>query len=398
MEQLERRRRGRILMLVTSFGVTGGAETQVVRLASELQARDWEVCVVSMVKPASRMTSPEEENIVVHSLDMKRRVPDFRATFRLRSIIKAYRPDIVHCHMYHANILGRITRLICPMPVLICTAHNTKEASTRGGPTWHKELLYRLTDNLADQTTIICKAGFHRYVRVGAVPRKKLRMVPNGLDTGVFSPSPERRAYARKALGLGTQFVWLAVGRLVLQKDYPTLISAVETLKRHNFIVLVAGDGPLENELRKDCADRGLNNLIRFCGARADIVDLYNAADAFVMSSECEGLPMALLEATSMELPAVVTDVGGNAEVVTDQVTGYVVPAKAPAELASAMLRLMETSPERRGNMGRLARRDCCERYGIDAVVDKWEDLYVECLHSDAENSFTRGILNGVAK
>jgi len=107
---------------------------------------------------------------------MKSGVPDFRAVFRLRSLIRSFRPDVVHCHMFHANILGRITRLFCRMPALICTAHSIKETSILGGPTWHKELLYRATDSLADQTTIICNAGFDRYVRVGAVPRKKLRM------------------------------------------------------------------------------------------------------------------------------------------------------------------------------------------------------------------------------
>jgi glycosyltransferase involved in cell wall biosynthesis len=383
-------RRNRVLILITSLGV-GGAEKQVVRLAAELKARDWEVCVVSLVKPESPSTPGanslacvhqlEQEHIEVHSLDMKRGVPDFRAVLRLRSLIRSFRPDVVHCHMFHANILGRITRLFCRMPALICSAHSVKETSTFGGPTtWHKELLYRVTDGLADQTTIICNAGFERYVQVGAVPRKKLRMIPNGVDTDVFSRSEELRRSSRSALRIGSEFVWLAVGRLVQQKDYPTLFRALELLARKQFVVLIAGAGYLETELREECTKRDLSAHVRFCGERNDILDLYNAADAFVMSSACEGLPVALLEAASVGLPAVVTNVGGNPDIVTDGVTGYVVPSGAPTQLAAAMQKLMEATPERLKEMSRAARQHCHEYYRIAAVMDKWLNLYDDYL------------------
>jgi glycosyltransferase involved in cell wall biosynthesis len=385
-------RRNRILILITGLGC-GGAEQQVVSLATELTARDWEVSVVCLVKPGGPSVPVEwrdgslacvsqlqEQHVEVHSLDMKRGVPDLRGVFRLRSLIRSFRPDLVHCHMFHANILGRVTRLFCHMPAVICTAHNLKEAPMRGGPTWHKELLYRATDSLADQTTIICNAGFDRYVRVGAVPRKKLQMIPNGVDTNVFSRSEERRHCMRNALGIGSEFVWLAVGRLVEQKDYPNLLRALELLARQQFIVLIAGAGPLEKELREECTKRGLNGHVRFCGERKDILDLYNAADAFVMSSQCEGMPVALLEAASVGLPAVVTNVGGNPEVVTDGVTGYVVPPGSPTQLAAALQRLMEASPERLRLMSDAARQRCQDRYGIEVVIDKWLNLYADYL------------------
>jgi glycosyltransferase involved in cell wall biosynthesis len=289
--------------------------------------------------------------------------------------------------MYHANILGRITRLVCPMPALISTAHNTRETSTRGGATWHKELLYRLTDPLSDQTTIICRAGYERYLKLGAVPRTKLRLLPNGLNMDVFSPSAAVRTAARKELGLDSQFVWLAVGRLVVQKDYPTLLHAMQALKHRNCTLLIAGDGPLEAELRARCAYLDLNEVVKFCGVRDDISALYNAADAFVMSSEWEGLPMALLEAAAMQLPAVVTDVGGNSEIVTDDKTGYVVPPKQPSELASGMLRLMDASAAQRQRMGETARQECSERYGISAVMNQWLELYAECLERNGRDS-----------
>lgn len=369
------KRPGRILILITTL-TFGGAETQVVRLATELKMRGWTVCVVCMVKPTAYASQLEAEHIPVHSLDMKRGVADLRGVFRLKSLIGDFRPDIVHCHMYHANILGRVTRLFCRIPALVCTAHNFRETSEKDGPTWHKELLYRITDPLADKTTIICNAAFERYVRVGAVPRRKFQMVPNGIDTDHFTRSKNRREKAREVLGIGSEFVWLAVGRLVKQKDYPTLFRALELLKHEQFVLLIAGNGPLEEELKEECRAHGLEGHVRFCGAREDILDLYSAADAFVMSSEFEGLSAALLEAASTGLPAVVTDVGGNADVVTDEVTGYVVPPMAPKQLAAAMHRLMALSPECLQAMGDGARQLCHEQFRIAAVMDKWADLY----------------------
>jgi glycosyltransferase involved in cell wall biosynthesis len=257
-----------------------------------------------------------------------------------------------------------------------------QENSRKGGPSWHRELLYRATDSLAERTTIICNAAYERYVRVGAVARNKLQVIPNGIDSGIFAPSRERRASIRYEFGIKSEFVWLAVGRLVVQKDYPTLFNALELLRTYRFVVLIAGDGPLEADLRAECTRRRLNNKVRFCGAREDIVDLYNAADAFVMSSDSEGLPMALLEAASVGLPAVVTDVGGNSDIVVDGITGYIVPASKPVQLASALQRIMEASPESRESMSRAARRHCHHNYRIAAIIESWLDLYSECLSS----------------
>jgi glycosyltransferase involved in cell wall biosynthesis len=368
----------RILIVITTLAV-GGAEAQAVSLAIELKSRNFEVAIVCLVDPKCDMVQLKRQGIEVHSLGMRTGVPDIRAVFGLRSLIRSFGPDIVHCHMFHANMLGRVTRLFCRIPVLICTAHNIKEASRKGGPTWHKELLYRLTDFLADRTTIISKAAYERYVRVGAVPQGKLQMIPNGVDTEFFSRSDEQRRKARHKLGIGREFTWLAVGRLVKQKDYPTLLSALALLEPKDFSVLIAGSGPLEQELLRECTERGLSRNVRFCGLRGDIVDLYQAADAFVMSSEFEGMSVALLEAASVGLPAVVTSVGGNPEIVIDNFTGYLVPPRNPEHLAGALKRLMLALPEQREMMSRAARQHCHQHYRLPVIMNQWVDLYTKC-------------------
>jgi glycosyltransferase involved in cell wall biosynthesis len=218
----------RILMLITSLVQGGGAESQVVRLSIELKSRGYDVMLVSLVPPLAHLDELEQAQIRVHSLNMEPGVPDVRAVFTLRNTIRSFCPDIVHCHMFHANLLGRVTRLLCRIPVLICTAHSVRENSRKGGASWHREMLYRVTNHMADRTTTICQAGYERYVNVGAASREKFTVIPNGIDTDKFSRWSERRSRARHALRLNDTFVWLAVGRLVVQKDYPTLLQAFE--------------------------------------------------------------------------------------------------------------------------------------------------------------------------
>jgi len=377
---------GRIFLLVTNL-TFGGAEAQVARLAYELKTRNWDVTVVSMMVPDALVEGIEKNGIPVYNLGMNRGIPDPRALLRLRRLIKKFKPQIVHCHMFHANMLGRIARLIAPIPVLISTIHNLRETSERGGPTWYKEKLYRLTDGLGDVTTIICQSAFDRHVAVGAVPAKRMRMIPNFVDTDRFSPRPDDRPANRAALGIHDEFVWLAVGRLVAQKDYPNLMRAFAKIRQQDpqrkILVLVAGGGPLETQLKQEAHAMGLDSVIRFLGTNEDIVNLYNAADAYVMSSEFEGLSVALLEANAMALPSVVTDAGGNAEIIHHEKTGFVVPCSNEEALSASIQKLMNMSDADRLAMGSQASADCKRRYHKSAVMKEILALYAEFLHQD---------------
>ena len=195
-----------------------------------------------------------------------------------------------------------------------------------------------LTDFLADRTTIICSAAFDRYVRVGAVPAKKLELIPNGIDTRRFSPSAEAaREHAELPLAWGEISSGWRLAVWWSRRIIPVCCARSTMLPGSDWIVLIAGSGPLAESLQAECDALKLTDRVRFLGADENIWRLYNAADGFVMASDYEGLSIALLEAASMGLPAVVTNVGGNAEAVADGVTGYVVAPGDPARLAAAM-------------------------------------------------------------
>lgn len=361
----------------------GGAETQLMQLAIRMKMLGWDVRVVSMLSSCVYVDKLNGAGIQVDTLGMTRGVPDPRACFRLATLLRKHPPQVLHAHMYHANVLARLTRLLAPIPALICTAHNTYESSTRTTQIREvtaRERAYRLTDPLCDVTTQVSRVGLERYVRVKAVPASKIIYVPVGVDIDQFKPDAAVRKEMREALGVTNWFVWLAVGRLEEAKDYSSLLQAVSKLNDADICVLIAGQGSLKGSLETLARALGLQDRVRFLGLRTDIPALMQAADAFVLSSFYEGLPTVLLEAAASSLPVVATAVGGNSEVVIAGDTGYLVPPRNPAALADAMQRLMDLSPADRSWMGEKGRKWVTQNFSLDRIVERWDGIYRELM------------------
>jgi len=365
----------RVVLLSTNLA-RGGAEAQVAQLAAGLGRRGWEVSVVSMLPPSAFEQELVASGVPVFSLRMRPGAQSLAGLLRLASILRKLRPQILHCHMFHANLLGRVARLICPLPVVISTAHSILESSRESGDARGRERLYRITDRLADATVAVCEAGARRYAETGIAPQRKLRVIPNGVDTRRLQPDAEAREETRRQLGVGHEFVWLAAGRLLWKKDYPTMLRAFAAQRQG--LLLIAGEGPEEPALRALAAELEAN--VRFLGLRADVPELMNAANGFLLSSTVEGLPMALLEAASSALPCVATDAGGVSEIVLDGRTGYLVPPGDPAAFEAAMSRLRGMTPPSRRQMGQAAREHAVAQFDMAVVVARWERLYEELL------------------
>jgi glycosyltransferase involved in cell wall biosynthesis len=366
----------RIIFVITILDY-GGGQTELLRLAIRLKKYlGWEVQVVSMIAPVAFVEELTRAGITVVSLDMKKGIPDPRAIWRLAKLLRQWQPAILHSHLVHANLLARITRIFAPVPVQISTAQCINE-----GGRW-REIAYRLTDYWCDLTTNVSEAATERYVNIGAVPRNKIAYIPNSVDTEIFCPNPTAREKIRWDLNLGDKFVWLAVGRLEEQKDYPNLLqSFAQVVKNHpDSSLLICGRGILEEMLVNLTQKLGLESQVKFLGIRRDIANLMNGVDGYVMSSAWEGMPIVLLEASAVGLPIVATDVSGNSEVVIDKQSGFIVPPHNSNSLAEAMLQLMALSLMDRQKMGGVGRKNVVDKYSIEKVVARWENLYLDLL------------------
>jgi glycosyltransferase involved in cell wall biosynthesis len=365
-------RRPRVGFIVTSSGV-GGAEIQVRHLARAFAQRGWDVGVISMLPLEEPFLDLGAEGIRTTSLGMRRRVPDPRALFRLRTVLRRWRPDVLHGHMIHANLMARLSRLLVRTPVVVSTMHNQNEGSQ-----W-RYVAYRLTSPLSDVTTAVSTGAVAEAVRRGAAPKGGILCVPNGIDGRAYEREPGVRERTRAALSLRDRFTWLAVGRMVDAKGYPDMVAAFRQVhdRYPETRLLIAGTGPLEPLVRTSIAGAGLEEQVTLLGLRSDVPALMQAADGFVMSSAWEGLPMVLLEASASSLPVVATDVGGSRDVVADGVSGYLVPPRSSQALAGAMCRVMALSPGERESMGAAGRDLMSRTFDLEAVVDTWEALYL---------------------
>lgn len=366
----------RVLFLSTSMGM-GGADQQLLSAAQELRSRGREVLIVSLTPLGPMGLEARGLGIPTESLGMRRGFPDPRGLLRLVKIVRGWRPDVLHSHMVHANLMARVLRLCVGVPVLVSTIHNIYE----GGPLWMAA--YRLTNRLVDHMTIVSQAAADRFVNEGIVPRQLLSVVPNGLNVDRFLHGPaDARESLRRSMGLEHQFVWLAVGRFQPAKDHLNMLNGFAKVRdRHpQSALLLAGHGPLEADTQALARALGLATEVRFLGVRQDVPALMSAADGYVMSSAWEGMPIVLLEAAAAGLPIVATLVGGNHEVVRDEESGFLVPPGDSEALSLAMLRLMSLSESQRRSMGARGREYVQAHYGLTRVVERWEELYREVL------------------
>ncbi|MGD0787792.1 MAG: glycosyltransferase [Terracidiphilus sp.] len=363
-----------IALLIPGLDRIAGAERQVILLAKGLRRRGWRVSVVALSgsggDSAAELTAAGAGFL---TLRMRKGLADPRGWIRFHRWLRSESPDVVHAHLPHAVWLARWSRLAAPVRVVVDTLHS---CATGGAG---RRLGYRWSGWLGDRVTAVSHTAAAAHLAARMTSAGKLAVLPNGVDVEVWRPDALVRQSVRRELGLVDECLWLAAGRLEPVKDYPTLLAAMARLPEPARL-LIAGAGPLHDELLRLCAQLGLERRVRFLGFEPNLRRWMRAADGFVLSSHWEGLPMGLLEAAACALPAVATDGPGTPEVLVDGQSGWLTPAGDPAALAEAMAWLMRTPPEERRAMGERARQLAIERFSLEAILDRWEALYRDLL------------------
>lgn len=367
--------KGKIIVLTTGLNI-GGAEQQVVSLSKELKRRGWKVVVVSMIKPKHFVSILADSDIPVLCLNMNPGKPSFRALWRWLRVIISEKPQVIHSHMIHANLLGRMSRIVSKKLIIISTAHNTNEG---GG--W-RNLAYRFTDPAASLTTHVSFKGAKDYLRKGLVSKDRILTISNGIDTSLVKRDPIIREKLREDLGVSSGFVWMSIGRLVEAKNHLLLVEAFKRVNETDpsSKLILIGDGPLKTDIESKINRLNLSKHVIMLGSRTDAIDLLNAADGYVMSSAWEGFPISLLEAASMSLPIVSTNVGDIEEILKGSELNKLIPPNKCAILAKSMLEIMAYSPNVVEQVGKNNRLFVIDNFDISTTVDKWERIYLKLL------------------
>jgi glycosyltransferase involved in cell wall biosynthesis len=293
--------------------------------------------------------------------------------------IESEQLDLLHCHLPLAGIAGRFAGRWARVPV-IYTEHNLQERYhplTR----WANRSTWTLQRAVVAVSSEVA-ASIARHMP----DRPAVHVVPNGIDVEAFRIESGDRQRIRRELGVSDHEI--VVGTVAVMRPQKRLDLWLQTL-RHvvdqgvAVIGLIVGDGPLRADLERHAAELSLTGRVRFPGLQSPIAPWLAAMDLFLITSEFEGLPLALLEAMASRLPVVATAVGGIPEVIEDGRSGVLVPIPDPRWLAERARELL-LDPERRREMGLEAKRRVEREFSVERMAQELEREYRGCVEGTA--------------
>jgi len=367
-------RRLKVLHLLATMPV-GGAEDLVAAIVRGLDPDRFAAAVATIGPPGpvGQELRRQGYEVATLGLDIKR-TPTGRVLGAVRRLLQAQRPDILHTHLYHPNLYGRLGALGLGLSGVVAAVHNSYTRIK-----FHRRLWNFLLSWVTDKVLVGSAQVWQDVRRYDGVPASRLVLMPYGIPLAELD-TPLNRKEARKRLGLSRGgLVFGAVGRLEEQKGHVYLLAALPALMREipDLTVLLVGEGREQERLKRQVRDLGLQRTVRFLGTRRDLPEIFRALDLFVQPSLWEGLPLALLKAMGAGLPVVATRVSGSQEVIVDGVNGCLVAPGDPEALARAILDL-HLHPEARRRLGAAARRTVAAQYSLDAMLTRLEELYLE--------------------
>ena len=366
-------RRVRVLWLIKGLG-PGGAEHLLVSHARVGDLGRFRYTVAYVIPWKNHLVPRLTELGVVTACIGKGRRGGLLWPFRVSRLVRSGDFDIVHAHSPLLAVAARMsarTLRRSRRPAVVSTEHNVWQRYAR--PTrW--------------LNAVTCGLDDHRWAVSGRVANStggraadRTSVLVHGVVQDDLVPSWDGRNRVRADLGLaeGTTVV-LTVANLREQKDYPNLMAAARIAldALDDVVFLAVGQGPDEEKVHTLHADLGLGDGFRLLGYREDVPDLLSAADIFVLASKYEGYPIAVMEALSMGLPVVSTDVGGVPDTLEEGVQGLLVPPGDPGQLAAAIQRLIG-DPALRTRMSEAARVTGL-KFDIRTAVTEQEAAYAE--------------------
>lgn len=307
-----------------------------------------------------------------------RRRPGVDLTYpiRLARFVRREGIDVIHAHNGTALFYGALASILAGGRKVVFTAHDRTVPQVRLRP------LQKLLGLRTTRAVAVSNLGRHDLLSVGSFDPERVVVVHNGADAGDGGGGRSARAEARAELGIppDAEVVGTAA-RLHPEKNVPLLVRAFGRVaaRRPRALLVVAGDGPDRTICEAAARAAGVEQSVRLLGMRDDVPRILAALDVFALSSDSEGLPLAVLEAMGASRPVVATDVGAIREVVEEGATGRIVTPGDEAGLAAAIEDLLG-DPERAAAFGAEGRRVFLAGFTVDRMASEYGRVYREAM------------------
>ena len=349
----------------------GGSENIVKDLCQHLSPDRFNFFVIALIDGELKDTFRE---MGIPTLCVQRDQKGFfAATREISSFIKKHKIDVVNAHHFTPFVHGVYGAKARGCRIYY-TAHSRHEVilmgrfwSTVGG------FLLRFSDGsigISPDVSRAIKQTFH-------LPDGKVLTILNAVNHRRFNGNVDRQT-KRRELGIDEAVPVIGcVGNLRKQKNYPNLIKAFAIVRKvaGRAKLMIVGEGKREGELRSLTKELGLEEDVILLGPRSDVPEILKALDVYCLASSFEGLPLSLLEAMLVGLPAVGTEINGTRDVITHEENGLLVPSDNPEELAKALLRIINDKAFAE-ILAKNGRNYVLERHGYDKWTESYERLF----------------------
>ncbi|MBZ9729067.1 glycosyltransferase [Salegentibacter sp. JZCK2] len=323
---------------------------------------------------------PWKDQMVEAIKDAEGKVTCFEAKDNIRLLIqfkriirycKEHKIDLIHCHLPWAGFVGRLVHRKTGIPV-IYTEHNMQER-------YHiaTKSINKISFN-SQSLALGVSQDVSESIKRNIQPKIPVQTLLNGVNTESFQRSGDSKI--RSQLGIPEDAI--VIGNVAVFRFQKRLVEWLQVIKKireknSNVYGIIVGAGPLEEEIKKEWKDLELEKFVFFPGLKTDVKPYFEVMDIFMMASSFEGLPIALLEAMSMECAVVSTDAGGIKEVIRDGKDGLTCPVDEWEQLANKVQILLD-EPESLKKYKLAARKRVIELFSLQRMVKELEELYEE--------------------
>ncbi len=366
----------------------GGAESHLLQVLPNLCQHGFEPRVYALTHRGVLADEMERGGVPVTTVpahSLLRRLPGMVrkpltllfTTLSLWWVMVSWRPRVAHFFLPTAYLLGGLCSLLTPVPYRLMSRRSRNHYQQRYPLlTRIEKVLHQRMDRVVGNSKAVMQD-----LEMEGVSKAYRRLLYNGIDLERFSSLP-RRGEIRDELGIDEKtLVLIIVANLIPYKGHADLIAALGeiamTMQQEWCLLCVGRDQALQQILEQQAMALQIMDNVRFLGQRRDVERLLSCADIGLLVSHEEGFSNSLLEAMACGLPMVVTDVGGNGEVVESGVSGYVVPPHEPGAIGEAILKLAH-HPARRSAMGAEGKALISDDFTLDDCVERYVNLYEE--------------------
>lgn len=341
----------------------GGAERQLFYMLRTLKEQGTRLRLLSLTQGEFWQEKIEDLNVPVIWVGAKRW--RLQRLWAIVQILRQDKPDIIQSQHGYANLYAALAaRWLRVKDIGAVRTDALREIRTVG-------LMGHLNLRIPRLLAVNSTSGMNNSLKLGAAA-ERLHLLPNVIDTANFSP-------LERPLRQPVTLIW--VGRLVHEKRADRFLHLLAQLRQQTSTPirgLVVGNGPLRGELQAQAEALGLlSEGVAFLGDIADMRPIYHQADILVLTSDSEGMPNVIIEAMATSLPVVATSVGGVAEIVQDNITGFLFPSADDSAMLKILCRLVEDHPLRK-EIGFRASQYIQRHHAMEHLVTFLSELYAK--------------------